>query len=88
MCGTILEPSLCISRPVIICQMLFRFNLSPSEISRTLNRPSPRTTFFTSSTLVSFLLVEGLPHLGSSSRLSLNLLCQRNTVERDKVCSL
>ena len=86
------EPSLCISRSsVILCQMLFRFNLSSYEISCTLNRPSPRTIFFTSSTLLSFLFVEGLPHLGSfftSSRPSLNLLCQRKTVERDKLCSL
>ena len=126
-CGTILVPSLCISRSfVIICQMLFRFNLNSFEISRTLNRPSPRTIFFTSLTLViistcgrefrstslfvevcgsfvevsfyfftyilfisTFLLT--LLHLGSSStspRLSLNFLCQRKTVERDKVCSL
>ena len=49
---------------VIICQMLFRFNPSSSEITCTVNRRSPRTIFFTSSTLVSFLLVEGLPHLG------------------------
>ena len=52
---------------------------------------SPRTIFFASLTLLSFLLVEGLPHLGSSSTSphpSLNLLCQRETVEWDKVCSL
>ena len=94
-CGTILASSLhkfcAFSRSsVIVYQMLFRFNPSSSEISRTVNRRSPRT-IFTSSTLISFLLVEGLPHPGSSStssRPSLNFLCQRNTVERVKVCSL
>ena len=69
----------------------FQFNPSSFEISRTVNRRSPRSIFFTSSTLVLFLLVVGLPHLelsSTSSHLSLNRLCQRKTVERDKVCFL
>ena len=67
-CGIIFAQTLRISRSsVTICQMLFRFNPSSSEISRTVNRRSPRTIFFTSSTLVLFLLVEGPPYLGSSS---------------------
>ena len=89
-CGNIMAQTTGIPRySVMICQILFRFNPSSFEISRTVNRRSPRTIFFTSSTLVWFLLVEGLPHLGSSSKSSrpfLNLLCQRKTVKRDKVC--
>ena len=84
-CGIIFAQTLRIPRSsVITCQMLFWFNPSSSKISRTVNRRSPRTIFFTSSTLVSSLLVEELPHLGSSltsSHPSLNLACQRETVE-------
>ena len=53
-CGIIFAQTLRIPRSVIICQMLFRFNPSSSEISCTVNRRSLRTIFFTSSTLVSW----------------------------------
>ena len=95
-CGTISAPSLAQSlliprSSVIICQMLLRFNPRSSEINRIVNRRSPSTIFFTSLTLVIFLVVEDFPHLESSStssRPSMNLLYQRKTVEQNKVCSL
>ena len=87
-CGIIFAQTLRIPRSsVITCQVLFWINPSSSEISRTVNRRSPHTIFFTSSTLLLFLLVEGLPHLGSSSTSShpsLNLSYQRRYV-REKL---
>ena len=47
--------------------VILEFNLSSSKISGAVNRQSPHNNFFTSLTLVSFLLVKGLPHQGSSS---------------------